>query len=262
MLRFTGEDRSGLTADLTRTLADHDATVLDLNQAVIHDSLLLGMMVALPGGDLAAQGRALEAVQQAAQRNDLRVKTRRISDAEYDRWVGQQGKSRYILTLLTRSLTAAQLAAVTAVVAEQRLNIDVIHRLSGRPPRTHSPHDRGQPRRACVEFWLRGDPRDQSAMQARFMELGSALALDLAWQKDDVYRRSRRMVVFDMDSTLIQAEVIDELAKEAGVGAQVAAVTEAAMRGNSIFKRRCGSASRASPACPNRCCRPSPTASC
>lgn len=67
------------------------------------------------------------------------------------------------------------------------------------------------------------------------MQLSRDLELDVAWQKDDAYRRSRRLVVFDMDSTLIQAEVIDELAKEAGVGAQVAAITEMAMRGQLNF---------------------------
>ena len=256
LLRFTGEDRPGLTADLAGALAAHGATVLDLNQAVIHESLLLGMLVALPGGaggggeggeasgggeggdgmGEEGGGGALEAAREAAARHELRLKVRRISNEEYDQWVGRQGKPRSILTLLTRSLTARQLAAVAGVVAEQRLNIDVIHRLSGRPPRVGSGLDDGQPRRACVEFWLRGRPVDQSAMHRRFMQLGGELALDLAWQKDDAFRRSRRMVVFDMDSTLIQAEVIDELAKEAGAGAKVAAVTAAAMRGELDFQ--------------------------
>ena len=236
LLRFTGEDRPGLTADLAAVLAKHDATVLDLNQAVIHDSLLLGMMIALPGSPDADHRDALDAARDAAQRHELRLKVRPISDADYDQWVERQGKPRSILTLLTRQLTAHQLAAVSDVVARQRLNIDVIHRLSGRPPRPGSAHDLGQPRRACVEFSLRGRPADPTAMHAAFMRLGAELALDLAWQKDDAYRRSRRMVVFDMDSTLIQAEVIDELAKEAGVGEQVAAVTEAAMRGELDFQ--------------------------
>ncbi|MEM6853165.1 MAG: phosphoserine phosphatase SerB [Planctomycetota bacterium] len=238
LLRFTGEDRPGLTAELSDTLAELGATVLDINQAVIHQSLLLGMMVRLPEaavGDEAAIKQTLKAIRRAAKRHDLKLKAKAIADADYDHWVGRQGKPRYILTLLTRSLTAEQLAAVTSVIASQGLNIDVIHRLSGRPPRPGSDADQGQPRRACVEFWLRGELRDADAMHAHFMQLGGDLSLDLAWQKDDVYRRSRRMVVFDMDSTLIQAEVIDELAKEAGVGEQVAAITEAAMRGEIDF---------------------------
>ncbi|MEL7088005.1 MAG: phosphoserine phosphatase SerB [Planctomycetota bacterium] len=234
LLRFTGEDRPGLTADLARALAAHRAVVLDINQAVIHESLLLGIMVAIPG-PAEQTDRILEAVRDTAQRNELKLKAKPIANTGYDHWVGRQGKPRHILSLLTRRLTAAQLAAVTRVIADQGLNIDVIHRLSGRPPRPGSTHDTGQPRRACVEFWLRGEPRDTEAMHERFMTLGGELALDLAWQKDDVYRRSRRMVVFDMDSTLIQAEVIDELAKEAGVGDRVAGITEAAMRGEIDF---------------------------
>lgn len=230
LLRFTGEDRPGLTADLTDTLAGHGVTVLDLNQAVIHQSLLLGMMVTLPP-EAAGRDATLDAIRRAAERNELRLKTHPVPDADYDRWVGQQGKPRHILTLLTRSLTAAQLAAITAVIAAQQLNIDVIHRLSGRPPREED----GSPRRACVEFWLRGRPRDADAMHGEFMRLGSRLALDVAWQKDDAYRRARRLVVFDMDSTLIRAEVIDELAKEAGAGEKVAAITDAAMRGELDF---------------------------
>ena len=230
LLRFTGEDRPGLTAELSRTLAHHGVAVLDINQAVIHQSLLLGVMVSLPEGRQ-AQAEALEAIRGAAERHELRLKVKPIADADYDGWVGRQGKPRHILTLLTRTLTAEQLAAVTREVADQGLNIDVIHRLSGRPPRV----DDGRPKRACVEFWLRGEPRDAAAMHERFMQVGHELSLDIAWQKDDVYRRSRRMVVFDMDSTLIQAEVIDELAKEAGAGERVAAVTEAAMRGEIDF---------------------------
>jgi phosphoserine phosphatase len=231
LLRFTGEDRPGLTAELAAALATQGARVLDINQAVIHQSLVLGMMVALPPDD-EDTAAPLAAVRAAADRHGLRLKVRAVADADYDHWVGQQGKPRHILTLLTRTLTAEQLAAVTRVVAEQGLNIDVIHRLSGRPDRVLRPE---VARRACVEFWLRGTPRDAAAMHEQFMTLGGELSLDLAWQKDDVYRRSRRMVVFDMDSTLIRAEVIDELAKEAGAGERVAAITEAAMRGEIDF---------------------------
>ncbi|MBB6429939.1 phosphoserine phosphatase SerB [Algisphaera agarilytica] len=238
LLRFTGEDRPGLTAELSDALAQLGATVLDINQAVIHQSLLLGMMVRLPDDlvcDEAKTKKTLKAIRKVAKHHDLKLKAKPIADANYDHWVGRQGKPRHILTLLTRSLTAEQLAAVTSVIAAQGLNIDVIHRLSGRPPRPGSEADTGQPRRACIEFWLRGELRDADAMHGHFMQLGSDLSLDIAWQKDDVYRRSRRMVVFDMDSTLIQAEVIDELAKEAGAGDQVAAITEAAMRGELDF---------------------------
>lgn len=227
LLRFTGEDRVGLTASLAQSLADGGAEVLDINQAVIHQSLLLGMMVRFP------EATSFEPeLQQLASELGLKLKATPIGDNEYDGWVDQQGKPRYILTLLSRAVTATQLAAVTEVISEQGLNIDVIHRLSGRPRRIA---DSTEPKRACVEFWLRGEPFDKARMQARYMDLCRDLEMDVAWQKDDAYRRSRRLVVFDMDSTLIQAEVIDELAKEAGCGDTVASITEMAMRGEIDF---------------------------
>ena len=233
LLRFTGEDRAGLTAELTAAMCDAgDVVILDLNQAVIHELLLLGMVVRMPA-DAAAREAVGAAVAGASARLGMRVRRRVIEPADYDRWVEAQGRPRSILTLLARRITAAQLAAVSAVVAEQGLNIDVIHRLSGRPPRVAAAG--GAPTRACIEFSLRGTPNDKAAMHAAFMKLGGELALDVAWQKDDAYRRMRRMVVFDMDSTLIRQEVIDELAKEAGAGEQVAAVTAAAMRGEIEF---------------------------
>lgn len=242
LLRFTGEDRVGLTSALTSALAECGADVFDINQSVIHQSLLLGMMVRLPANQPLAQqptearppslDAAMERIQTVASELGLTVKIRQVAAEDYDQWVSQQGKPRYILTLLARSITAAHLAAATEVIAQQQLNIDVIHRLSGRPPREESP---SQPRRACVEFWLRGEPLDKQQMQQRYLQLSRDLAIDIAWQKDDAYRRSRRLVAFDMDSTLIQAEVVDELAKEAGCGEQVAAITEAAMRGEIDF---------------------------
>ncbi|GAA5505575.1 phosphoserine phosphatase SerB [Novipirellula caenicola] len=227
LLRFTGEDRVGLTAELTRTLAQLGAEVLDINQAVIHQSLLLGMMIRVEEG--VEVERPINAM---AESLELRVKIRGIGDTEYDNWVDRQGKPRYILTLLARSIEASHIAAVTKIIMDEGLNIDVIHRLSGRPQRLENPETL---RRACVEFWLRGEPHDKPRMQALYMDLSRELAIDIAWQKDDAYRRSRRLVAFDMDSTLIQAEVIDELAKEAGCGDEVAAITESAMRGELDF---------------------------
>src|SRR5690606_36569784 len=112
------------------------------------------------------------------------------------------------------------------------LNIDKIIRLSGRIPLGALPPDS----KACVEFSLRGHTADLAAMRRDFLELAGALDVDIAYQEDSVFRRHRRLVVFDMDSTLIEAEVIDELAKAHGVGPQVSAITEQAMRGELDFK--------------------------
>ncbi|WP_432798131.1 phosphoserine phosphatase SerB [Poriferisphaera sp. WC338] len=231
LLRFTGEDRPGLTAKVTGVLADHGVEVLDMNQAVIHSSLLLGLMVMLPG-DGREKG-ALKDVLYAAHELELTLRMRPIAEGEYEAWVGRQGKARFILTVLGRRMSAKMMSAVTGVVTEQGMNIDVIHRLSGRKKLLD--FDKHKDTRACVEFWVRGEPDDLMAMEREFLRLSHELDMDIAWQRDNVFRRSRRLVAFDMDSTLIQHEVIDELAIEAGVGEKVSAVTEAAMRGEIDF---------------------------
>jgi phosphoserine phosphatase len=230
LLRFTGEDRAGLTMALTAKLSQLNAEVFDINQAVIHQSLLLGMMIRV-ANDPNLLAEMEQSLGEQARQLGLSMKMIAVPDADYDHWVDQQGKPRYILTLLSRSISAEQLAAVTQVIAGQGLNIDVIHRMSGRRQRV----DVYDPPCACVEFWLRGEPIDKKSMQTQYMEISHQMDIDVAWQKDDAYRRLRRLVVFDMDSTLIQAEVIDELAIEAGCGQAVAAITEAAMRGEIDF---------------------------
>lgn len=229
LFRFTGEDRPGLTASLSQLLAEFECSIIDVNQAVIHQSLLLGLLVRIPSEK--DSDRVILEMQELGSTLGLKCNPKRIADEDYDLWVDRQGKSRFILTLLSRSVTATQFHAVSQMLADQGLNIDVITRLSGRPPRI--PTDTLT--RACVEFSLRGEPRDSAQLKASLLELSSRLNLDLAWQRDDAFRRSRRVVALDMDSTLLQAEVIDELAKEAGVGDEVSAITEAAMRGELDF---------------------------
>ena len=90
--------------------------------------------------------------------------------------------------------------------------------------------------RACIEFSLRGTPDNRALLQKDLMNLSSEMGMDFSFQKDDMYRRMRRLICFDMDSTLIQTECIDELAARAGVGEQVRAITERAMRGEIDFK--------------------------
>ena len=229
LLHVTGEDRPGITASLTSILGGRDVEVLDVNQTVIHRTLLLGMLVRIPP---AVESTAvLKDLLFTAHHAGLQLRITPVDDDQYDAWVRRQGKPRYILTLLARRPTAAHLAAVSSVIAGQGLNIDVITRLSGRPPR----EDDGRPRRACVEFSVRGQPRDEDALRADLMRVTREHPVDIAWQRDNVYRRIRRLVAFDMDSTLIRHEVIDELAREAGAYEPVSAVTEAAMRGEMDF---------------------------
>jgi phosphoserine phosphatase len=231
LLTFSGDDRPGVTSAITGILARHHINILDIGQAVIHNTLSLGILIQVPKGSESSP-LVREILCKAHEMNML-VRFEPVDDDAYERWVEGQGKSRHIITLLARRISAEQIARVTAIAADHGLNIDNISRLSGRV----SLRDGGSgPARACVEFSVRGMPADATALREAFLKTASDLDVDIALQKDDVFRRNRRLVVFDMDSTLIEAEVIDELAREAGVGDQVAAITQAAMRGELDFK--------------------------
>lgn len=230
LLNITGRDHPGLTAALADVLAEHGVNILDIGQAVIHDHLSLGMLLEVPPE--AQSGPVVKDLLYQAHQLGLTIDFTPIEEEEYEHWVGLQGKPRYIVTLLGRKLTADDISHVAQVASRHRLNIDSITRLSGRfSLRQANPH-----RRACVEFSVRGEPADEGALRQDLLEISRTQEVDVAFQADDLYRRNRRLIVFDMDSTLIQVEVIDELAKAAGVGEQVAAITEAAMRGEIDFE--------------------------
>ncbi|MEP7133312.1 MAG: phosphoserine phosphatase SerB [Chloroflexota bacterium] len=231
LISISGMDRPGITASITAVLAEFDVNILDIGQSVIHDSLSLGMLVEIPEHVENAQ-LVKDAIQKTIGSLSLTVRFVDIGLASYENWVGQQGKARHIVTLLARRITAYQISRLSRLVAENNLNIDKITRLSGRVPLEAIGSD-GQ---ACVEFSLRGQVADLPTLRRQFMELADEIDVDIAYQENNVYRRNRRLVAFDMDSTLIQAEVIDELAKRAGVGKEVSAITERAMRGEMDFK--------------------------
>tara|TARA_B110000261_G_scaffold97923_1_gene110690 strand:- start:139 stop:1350 length:1212 start_codon:yes stop_codon:yes gene_type:complete len=227
----SGEDQPGVTNAVTEALAEFGVTLLDIGQAVIHDQLNMGILVSVPENtnvdDVTSE------VLQTLDRLNMQGLFLPISNERYENWVGLQGKSRHIVTLLARNLEASHLAAVTEVTAQQGLNIDKIVRLSGRIILGNADIN-GQ---ACIEFSARGEPNSADELRQSLLKLAGEQNIDIAYQEDNIFRRSRQLVVFDMDSTLIDAEVIDELAVEAGVGEQVAAITEAAMRGEVDFKQ-------------------------
>ena len=231
LISISGIDKPGITASITAVLAEFDVNILDIGQSVIHDSLSLGMLVEIPEHVQDAQ-TVKDALQKTIGSLDLTVRFVDINHASYQSWVGQQGKARHVVTLLSRRITAHQISCLARIVADNGLNIDKITRLSGRVPLESIGSD-GQ---ACVEFSLRGTVADLTALRREFLELANEIDVDIAYQENNVYRRNRRLVAFDMDSTLIQAEVIDELAKRAGVGKQVSAITERAMHGEMDFK--------------------------
>lgn len=236
LLNISGADRPGVTATLTEILAENNAAILDIGQADIHNNLSLGILYQTSDGN---SGDILKKILFKSYELGVNVRFNPITEQDYTTWVGMQGKNRYIITILARKLTAKQIAGVTRIVADQGMNIDDIKRLTGRIPLDE---DARTPK-ASVEFSVRGTPRDKERMKAEFMKLSSEQVMDISFQEDSMYRRMRRLICFDMDSTLIETEVIDELAVRAGVGDKVKAITEAAMRGEidftESFRRRC-----------------------
>jgi len=230
LISITGMDRPGITASITDVLAKFDVNILDIGQSVIHDALSLGMVAQIP--DESDAGSVKQAIQEKINKLEMTVRFVDITHESYESWVSQQGKARHIVTLLARRITAYQISRLSRTVVENGLNIDKISRLSGRVPLGNINGD-GQ---ACVEFSLRGPVNDLPSLRLEFLSLANEINVDIAYQENNVYRRNRRLVAFDMDSTLIQAEVIDELAKRAGVGKEVAAITDRAMRGEIDYK--------------------------
>mgnify|MGYP000324434709 FL=1 len=229
LISVTGQDHPGLTAQITNILANYDATVLDIGQADIHATLSLGILIRI---DDRSSGQVMKELLFKANELGVNIGFSPVTDEEYEDWVNRQGKNRYILTVIGRSLSARDIAGAAKIVAAQGLNIDSIIRLTGRPSIMHPERNV----RACIEFSLRGTPEDRQRMQAELMQLSQGMGIDFSFQHDDMYRRMRRLICFDMDSTLIQTECIDELAECAGVGDKVRAITERAMRGEIDFK--------------------------
>lgn len=230
LIDITGHDRAGVTHSLTRILGSSGARILDIGQAVIHDALALGILVEMT--DVMKSSPLLTELLLKAHQLGVQIRFTAISGDEYQAWVTGQSKRRFLITVLGPSITAGHLADVSGIIAKAGLNIDRIDRLSGRTPLESA----DEPSRVCVELAVSGEPAEEDSIRAALMHLTSDYDIDVAFQHDNVYRRIRRLVAFDMDSTLIQTEVIDELASLAGAGEEVAKITEAAMRGELDFQ--------------------------
>lgn len=232
LINISGEDRPGLTSALTEILAKYEANILDIGQADIHHTLSLGILFKTNSG---RSGDIMKELLFKASELNVTIKFTPISVDDYGKWVGMQGRNRYVITILARHITARQIASVTHVITTQGLNIDAIQRLTGRMPLADI-DDTDSKSKGCVEFSVRGTPSDYAKMQSDFMNLANELEFDISLQQDNMFRRCRRLICFDMDSTLIETEVIDELAERAGVGEKVRAITARAMRGEIDFK--------------------------
>jgi phosphoserine phosphatase len=231
LIQFSGPDKPGLTALLTAILAEYSACILDIGQAVVHETLVLGLLIEISEGD--SFQRLQSALVARCHELGLQVGFTRVTEAQLEHWIASQGKDRFIITLLGRSIAARDLSLVSRIIADHDLNVDRIERLSGRV----SLALHGLDAKACVELRVSGQARSEAEMRAAFLATAQDLKLDIAFQRESIFRRNRRLFAFDMDSTLIQGEVIDELAKMAGVGDEVIKITESAMRGELDFKQ-------------------------
>jgi len=227
LIHFSGHDRPGLTCELTGALARHPVLVLDIGQAVVHEALSLGILIRVPVHSSLAPLKA--ELTERAHALDLQVRFSAVRAEALEHWMRGLHHQHFIVTILGRSIGAAELARVTTIVSSHQMNVDRIDRLSGElAPKDGSAN-------ACVELAVSGEGEREAAMRADFLIAVQELSIDVAFQRESIFRRNRRLFAFDMDSTLIQGEVIDELAKMAGVGEQVSKITEAAMRGELKF---------------------------
>lgn len=228
LINISGEDKPGMTNAITSILGKYNATILDIGQSDIHHNLALGILFRTL--DNQHSGNMLKEILFKCSELNMNVRFKPVDEKNYEQWVARQGKSRFIVTVLGKVISAGQLSQVTGELAAQGLNIDSIKRLTGRPAL-----DGNENVRSCIELSVRGDLKDKAALSEQFMNLTVKEGIDISFQKDDIFRRNRRLICFDMDSTLIKTEVIDELADRAGVGDEVRAITEAAMRGEIDF---------------------------
>jgi phosphoserine phosphatase len=230
LINVTGKDKPGLTASLTRILARYQVTILDVGQAVIHDYLSLGILIEIPAEFKSSS--ILKDLLFEAHKLGIQIRFSPIPEDLYEDWSVHRGKERRIITLLNRRLTAEQLSKVATVIAKNNLNIDVITRLSGRL----SLNDEDTHQKACVQIRVSGKIDDPKVLRGELLRIHEETGIDISFYIDDIYRHARRLVVFDMDSTLIQGEALDELANFAGVGDRVAEITKAGMQGQIDFK--------------------------
>ncbi|MBU2710879.1 phosphoserine phosphatase SerB [Zooshikella harenae] len=228
VLNLQGKYQPTIADHFFQVLAGHQAQILDIEQSASHEHFSCAALLSLADNTDAAL--LFKDVVYFGHRFGINVHIEPVSEDDYQRWLIDKQHPRYIVTLLAKQVTAHYLMSISRLALEHGLTIERMERLSA-PVDVNTP-----PAVSCIELMLRGLPESLPQLRNHCLQVAQELDVDLAIQKDSVYRRSRRLVAFDMDSTLIQAEVIDELAKEAGVGDKVAAITEQAMRGELDFK--------------------------
>ena len=203
LINITGKDKPGLTCSLTNILAQYEVIILDIGQAVIHDYLSLGILVEIPSRH--SSSSILKDLLFQAHKLEIQIQFSAIDAENYKGWVARNGHERLIITLLGRTLTADQLSKVTTAIAKNQLNIDIINNLSESISIDTELHPK-----ACIQLTVSGKLHDPKLLRHNLLEISKETDIDVSFHVDNIYRHARKLIVFDMDSTLIQCEVIDE----------------------------------------------------
>ncbi len=223
-----GHDCKGITAGLTRILAEHHVHLVNIDQAALHGRLSMYLLLGIDEGGSGDGGSSFDTVLKdllyKAKQLNVDLDFALLTQEEYDKGRREQKKNLFAITCLGEAFDIEALAAVTEALSEHDLNIENIRKL-------------GERNVNCIEIIACAKPEVRRKEVARaLLPLQTRFSLDIAVQQESIYRRSKRLVVMDMDSTLIQVEVIDELAKLYGVGRQVSEITERAMNGELDFE--------------------------
>ncbi len=221
LITVSGQDAPGITSELTGILSQGKLSILDIGQAVIHGLLSLSILFEMGSDkeDKTIIKDLLFKAHELGMKLEFRVMTSQLLEKTQSRAKAY----RYAVTLIAPQITATALHEVTAAMAKYRVNIDEIERLS-------------EGEFGCVELLVSSSEEiDRRALKKELLEIANQQRVDIALQAEGLYRRSKRLVVFDMDSTLIQNEVIDEFARECGRYEEVSEVTHAAMKGKMEF---------------------------
>ena len=216
LVSITGKDKPGITSTLTKIIADTDTKLIDIEQVVIHDILSLSIIIQLNSSDNSVLKELLFKSKEIGINLDFEV----ISD---DSIIDRSSRNTYAITCIGNEISAEIILHLSKTLAYHDVNIERITKLNEGIVN-------------CVELVVYATENiDIKELRASLLSLGKKYQVDIAFQKENLYRKSKRLLVLDMDMTLIQMEVIDQLAELAGVGNQVSRITEKAMNGEIDF---------------------------
>ena len=219
LLTMTGPDRPGIIAAVTGQIAEAGARIRDIEQTVTHTLLSLSIVIDFPTGE-SDNKPLIKELLYLAKETGLDLDFSVLGEADYRR---KSTRDAHVVTMMGGEVNALAIARVGKILAEHGVNIERVSKLN-----------QGDLR--CVELLVTAPAElDMRTINRQLLHAGANLGVDIAVQRENLYRRAKRLVVMDMDSTLIQIEVIDELARIAGVGEQVALITERAMNGELDF---------------------------